>query len=292
MGTALDRPIHPTFIEERQHLRLRQLRRPRAQTTHRFRRLGIGRRLLRQKRQNCIHRRSRSKRQHLRHERRWIRLDANHRHARFHPNVAHVVARLLTNRLRFELFRQATNLRHPSRRHGHAPPHMGRQLQHHPRLVTKRRSHRLHRTRRAQRLRHLHHQRQIWRSHAPHTRPRPQPRTLVVARRPLHRLRIDARRQTATPLPHERRRPLADAHLRHSRPPHTYLALASQASLPIDFTEDLPLHGHFSPRFFFFCGGGGKSPPERLLPCGQYAAPPSAGAQTPRPQRPGSNPIE
>ena len=36
---------------------------------------------------------------------------------------------------------------------------------------------------------------------------------------------------------------------------------------------------------------GGKSPPHRLLPYGQYAAPPSAGAQTPRPQRPGSYPT-
>ena len=35
---------------------------------------------------------------------------------------------------------------------------------------------------------------------------------------------------------------------------------------------------------------GGKPPPARLLPAGQYTAPPSAGAQSPRPQRPGSPP--
>ena len=34
---------------------------------------------------------------------------------------------------------------------------------------------------------------------------------------------------------------------------------------------------------------GGKPPPARLLPAGQYTAPPSAGAQSPRPQRPGSH---
>ena len=40
--------------------------------------------------------------------------------------------------------------------------------------------------------------------------------------------------------------------------------------------------------FLFSLMHGGKPPPARLLPYGQYTAPPSAGAQSPRPQRPGS----
>ena len=71
----------------------------------------------------------------------------------------------------------------------------------------------------------------------------------------------------------------------HPPPPHTSTSSTQPPSpqhtiTPTRLTALRSLHG-------------GKPPPARLLPAGQYTAPPSAGAQSPRPQRPGShNPTQ
>ena len=67
----------------------------------------------------------------------------------------------------------------------------------------------------------------------------------------------------------------------HPPPPHTSTSSTQPPSpqhtiTPTRLTALRSLHG-------------GKPPPARLLPAGQYTAPPSAGAQSPRPQRPGSH---
>ena len=62
----------------------------------------------------------------------------------------------------------------------------------------------------------------------------------------------------------------------HQPPPHTSTSSTQHTITPTRLTALRSLHG-------------GKPPPARLLPAGQYTAPPSAGAQSPRPQRPGSH---
>ena len=67
----------------------------------------------------------------------------------------------------------------------------------------------------------------------------------------------------------------------HPPPPHTSTSSTQPPSpqhtiTPTRLTALRSLHG-------------GKPPPARLLPAGQYTAPPPAGAQSPRPQRPGSH---
>ena len=74
----------------------------------------------------------------------------------------------------------------------------------------------------------------------------------------------------------------------HPPPPHT-----STSSTPTHHHPNTPSPQHtITPTRLTALRSlhGGKPPPARLLPAGQYTAPPSAGAQSPRPQRPGSPP--
>ena len=73
----------------------------------------------------------------------------------------------------------------------------------------------------------------------------------------------------------------------HPPPPHT-----STSSTPTHHHHNTPSPQHtITPTRLTALRSlhGGKPPPARLLPAGQYTAPPSAGAQSPRPQRPGSH---
>ena len=73
----------------------------------------------------------------------------------------------------------------------------------------------------------------------------------------------------------------------HPPPPHT-----STSSTPTHHHPNTPSPQHtITPTRLTALRSlhGGNPPPARLLPAGQYTAPPSAGAQSPRPQRPGSH---